>query len=160
MFLLVLEFYLIIRVRFVGESFVCKKITKAAAKIKYNLQNQLELGNLYSNRDWGYAPEFIKFIWKILQQDNPDDFVLATNEIHSVGEFLEKAFEYSNLDFKKYIKYNESLLRPGEVPSLCGDASKAKNILGFNPKVKFNDIIKIMCDYDLREVQNEIIGVC
>jgi len=132
-----------------GETFVTRKISRAVARIKLGLQDYLYLGNLDAKRDWGYAPEYIEAMWLILQQEKPDDYVIATGETHSVREFVEEAFNYVGLDWEKYVKIDPNLFRPTDVNVLCGDASKAKKILGWNPKIKFKDLVKLMVDADL-----------
>jgi len=132
-----------------GETFVTRKISRAVAAIKYGLQKELFLGNLDAKRDWGYAPEYVEGMWRILQQDQADDFVLATNESHTVREFAKAAFGHVNLDWKDYVKHDDRYERPGEVDSLIGDASKAKKILAWEPKVRFHELVRIMVDADL-----------
>jgi len=132
-----------------GETFVTRKITRAVAAIKQGLQSELFLGNLEAKRDWGYAPEYVEAIWRMLQQDNGDDFVIATGETHTVREFVEAAFEAANLDWKKYVKHDPRYERPAEVDLLIGDSAKAKNILGWEPKVRFKDLVRIMVDADM-----------
>ena len=136
---------------FRGETFVTRKITMAAAKIKLGKQETLELGNLEAKRDWGYAPDYCYGMWLMLQQDQPDDYVLATGETHTVQEFLDVTFEKAGLDVKQHVKINSRLFRPHEVPLLLGDASKAKAKLGWEPKVSFQELVKIMyeSDFDL-----------
>lgn len=136
-----------------GENFVTRKITKAAANIKMGLQDKLLLGNLQAKRDWGYAKEYIEAMWLMLQQEKPDDFVIATGESHSVQEFVEAVFNEAELDWKKYVKFDPSQLRPHEVDHLEGDATKAKNILGWQPKVKFNELAALMYQSDLEEAR-------
>jgi GDPmannose 4,6-dehydratase len=137
-----------------GETFVTRKITRALAAIKAGKQKELFLGNLDARRDWGYAPEYIEGMWKILQQEKPDDYVLGTGESHSVREFLDEAFGYLNLDWKDFIKTDPHYFRPTEVDYLMADADKAKQKLGWEPKVKFHELVKIMVDADL-----ELIGL-
>ncbi len=132
-----------------GETFVTRKITRAVAAIKLGLQNELFLGNLDAKRDWGYAPEYVEGMWRIVQHDEPDDFVLATNETHTVGEFVEAAFGHVDLDWKEYIKHDARYERPAEVDLLIGDPAKAKRILDWEPKVKFAELVQIMVDADL-----------
>lgn len=131
-----------------GETFVTRKITMAASRIKLGLQNRLELGNLEAYRDWGYAPDYCEGMWRMLQQPNGDDYVLATGETHSVKEFLEETFEYAKLDYKKYVVINERLYRPQEVPYLLGNFEKAKKILGWKPKVGFKKLVQKMYNAD------------
>ena len=132
-----------------GETFVTKKIIKAAVNIKLGLQDKLFLGNLEAKRDWGYAPEYAEGIWRILQHTAPDDFILATGETHTIREFLDVTFEYINLDWKKYVEIDSKYFRPAEVDFLVGDASKAKRQLGWEPKVKFKELVRIMVDAEL-----------
>ena len=132
-----------------GETFVTRKITRAAARIKAGLQENLYLGNLDAQRDWGYAKEYVEAMWLMLQQDQPDDYVIATGETHSVREFLEEAFLYVGLDWRDYVKIDCRYFRPAEVDLLVGDASKAKRILGWQPKVSFQALVRLMVDADL-----------
>ena len=138
-----------------GETFVTRKITRALARIKAGLQQELFLGNLDAKRDWGYAPEFTEAMWLMLQQDKGDDYVVATGETHSVREFLEEAFACVNLDWQKYVKIDQRYFRPAEVDLLIGDASKAKRILGWQPKTTFAELVRIMvrADGDLLAAQ-------
>jgi GDPmannose 4,6-dehydratase len=133
-----------------GETFVTRKITKAVARIKLGLERDLFLGNLDAQRDWGYAGDYVEAMWLMLQQDEPDDFVIATGETHSVKEFLEHAFGYAGLDWHQYVKIDPRYFRPTEVDLLIGDASKAKQKLGWEPKVSFETLVKMMVDSDLR----------
>jgi GDPmannose 4,6-dehydratase len=132
-----------------GLEFVTRKITNAVAKIKLGLDNSLELGNLDSKRDWGYAPEYVEAMWMMLQHDMPDDFVIATNETHSIYEFLEVAFSRIDLDWKKYVGVDEKYKRPVDVNYLKGDFSKSKNALGWEPRTSFNELVNLMVDKDL-----------
>jgi GDPmannose 4,6-dehydratase len=136
-----------------GENFVTRKISRAVAEIKLGKRKELHLGNLDARRDWGYAPEYVEAMWMMLQQDNPDDYVIATNETHSVRDFVEKAFAHVDLDWKEFVKHDERYERPAEVDLLIGDASKAKKVLGWEPKVKFESLVKIMVDADLANIQ-------
>jgi GDPmannose 4,6-dehydratase len=136
-----------------GETFVTKKITRAVARIKCGLQDKLFLGNLEAKRDWGYAPDFVKAMWLMLQQNKPDDYVIATGETHSVREFLEEAFKYAGLDWKKYVEIDKRYFRPLEVEFLQGDASKAKKKLKWAPKVKFKELVGIMVDADIKNLE-------
>ncbi len=133
-----------------GETFVTRKITRAVAAIKHGLQKELFLGNLDAKRDWGYAPEYVEGMWRIVQHDEPDDFVLATNETHTVREFVETAFGHVGLDWKDYVKHDDRYERPAEVDLLIGDASKAKRVLDWEPKVRFAELVRIMVDADLK----------
>jgi len=132
-----------------GLEFVTRKISNAVARISLGLSDELSLGNMDSKRDWGYAPEYVESMWLILQQDKPDDYVIATGESHSVGEFAELAFKTVGLDYKKYVKTGEGFLRPLDVGALKGDYSKARKILGWEPKTKFTDLVEIMVKEDL-----------
>ena len=136
-----------------GETFVTRKISRAAAAIKLGKQQHLYLGNLDAKRDWGYAPEYVEAMWLMLQQDQPDDYVIATNETHTVQEFVEHAFARVNLDWKDHIKYDARYERPAEVDLLIGDASKAKKQLNWEPKVRFPELVKIMVDADMASLQ-------
>jgi len=137
-----------------GKTFVTCKIAEAAARIKLGLQDKLYLGNLDAVRDWGYAPDYVLAMWLMLQQDRPDDYVIATGESHSVREFLDKIFSYMDLDYKKYIKQDPRYMRPTEVNWLEGDSAKAQVVLGWQPQVKFNDLTKIMAESALESVNN------
>jgi len=132
-----------------GETFVTRKITRAVAAIKHGLQNELFLGNLDARRDWGYAPEYVEGMWRILQHEEGDDFVLATNEAHTIRELLDVAFGRVDLDWKRYVKHDERYERPAEVDLLMGDSTKAKKILGWEPKVRFRELVEIMVDADM-----------
>jgi GDPmannose 4,6-dehydratase len=131
-----------------GETFVTRKITRALARIKAGIQKELYLGNLDAKRDWGYAPEFVEAMWLMLQQDKGDDYVVATGETHSVREFLEVAFACAGLDWNQYVKIDPRYYRPAEVDLLIGDASKAKKILGWQPKTSFAELVRIMVKAD------------
>lgn len=135
-----------------GLEFVTRKITHAAARIKAGLERELRLGNLEARRDWGYAPEYVEAMWLMLQQDEPDDYVIATGETHSVREFAEAAFAAVNLDWREYVKTDPAFYRPAEVDLLVGDASKAKEKLGWCPKVTFQELVGIMVEADLERV--------
>jgi len=141
-----------------GETFVTRKITRAVAHIKAGLQKELYMGNLDAKRDWGYAKEYVEAMWRMLQQDKPEDYVIATGETHSVREFLEAAFDYADLDYKKYVKFDKRYLRPAEVDLLVGDASKAHKKLGWKPKTTFKDLVKIMVDADMEELDKKLKG--
>ncbi|MDY6941281.1 MAG: GDP-mannose 4,6-dehydratase [Cyanobacteriota bacterium] len=132
-----------------GETFVTRKITRAVARIVAGKQKDLFLGNLDSKRDWGYAKDYVKAMWLMLQQDTPDDYVIATNETHEIREFLDIAFSYVNLNWQDYVKFDERYLRPAEVDLLIGDAAKAKKQLGWEPSVTFEELVKLMVDADL-----------
>lgn len=132
-----------------GETFVTRKITRAATRIKEGLQEKLYLGNMSAQRDWGYAKDYVEAMWLMLQQDEPDDFVIATNETHTVEEFVTMAFEAIDLDWRKYVAIDSRYLRPSEVEILCGDASKARAILGWTPATSFPELVRLMVDSDL-----------
>jgi GDPmannose 4,6-dehydratase len=136
-----------------GETFVTRKITRAVARIKFGLQDKLYLGNLEAKRDWGFAPEYVEAMWLMLQQDRPDDYVVATGETHSVREFLDEAFMHVGLDWKNHAEIDSRYFRPLEAEFLQGDASKAKKKLNWEPKIKFKELVKIMVDADLRNLQ-------
>lgn len=133
-----------------GFEYVTRKITMAAARIKLGLEKKIQLGNLEAKRDWGYSQEYVRGMWLMLQQDKPDDYVLATGECHSVRECLELAFSYINLDPYQYLQIDETFFRPSENHPLVGDASKAKEILGWENKIPFKDLIKEMVDSDIQ----------
>ena len=141
-----------------GETFVTRKITRAVAHIMAGLQDKLYLGNLDAKRDWGYAREYVEAMWLMLQQDQPDDFVIATGETHSVREFLEVAFAYVNLDWQKHVEIDPEYYRPAEVDLLIGDSSKARKQLGWEPKTKFHDLVKLMVDADRQMVKDHLAG--
>ena len=132
-----------------GLTFVTRKITMAAARIKMGLQSELYLGNLNALRDWGFAGDYVEGMWRILQHDSPDDFILATGEMHSVREFVEAAFSSLDLDWEKYVKHDSRYERPSEVDQLLGDPTKARTLLGWEPKVKFRELVKMMVEADL-----------
>ena len=132
-----------------GLEFVTHKITNSVARIKLGLQKELRLGTLDARRDWGYAPDYVRAMWLMLQQDHPDDYVIATGETHSVQEFCEEAFSYVDLDWRKYVVQDERFMRPAEVDLLVGDASKAGRLLGWEPTVTFRDLVRLMIDADL-----------
>jgi GDPmannose 4,6-dehydratase len=138
-----------------GETFVTRKITRAATRIKMGLQDSLYLGNVDAQRDWGYAKEYVEMMWLMLQQDQPDDYVVATNETHSVKEFCQEAFALLGLDWEKYVKYDQRYERPSEVDQLIGNPAKAKKQLGWSPKVLFKDLVKIMVEHDLDLAKRE-----
>lgn len=137
-----------------GDNFVTRKIALAVAKIKLGLQNKLKLGNLDAKRDWGYAPEYVEAMWLMMQQETPDDYVIATGESHSVREFVEESFQYAGLgDWQEYVEIDKNLFRPTEVDNLIGDSSKAQKKLGWKPKVTFKELVKIMVDAELNNLQ-------
>ena len=136
-----------------GETFVTRKISRAVAAIKAGQQDKLYLGNLDASRDWGYAPEYVEAMWLMLQQDAPSDYVIATGETHSVREFLELAFSYAGLDWRRYVEINQRYFRPTEVDLLIGDASKANRILGWQPKVGFEALVRLMVEADIQALE-------
>jgi GDPmannose 4,6-dehydratase len=138
-----------------GETFVTRKITRAAARIKLGLQDKLYLGNLDAKRDWGFAGDYIEAMWLMLQQEKPDDYVIATGQTHSVKEFLEAVFQYLDLDWKKYVEIDQRYYRPSEVDLLLGDYSKARKILKWEPKVTFQHLVVMMTDADMKTAENE-----
>ncbi len=132
-----------------GLEFVTHKITNGVARIKLGLDQELRLGNLEARRDWGYAPDYVRAMWLMLQQDTPDDYVIATGETHSVREFVEEAFGYVGLDWREYVVEDPRFYRPAEVDLLVGDASKARQVLGWEPSVSFQELVRLMVDADL-----------
>jgi len=140
-----------------GETFVTRKITRAATRIKLGLQDKLYLGNLDAKRDWGFAGDYVEAMWLMLQQDKPDDYVVATGQSHSVREFVAEVFGYLDLDWQKYVEIDSKYFRPSEVESLQGDASKAKKVLKWKPKVTFEALAKIMTDADMKIAEREKI---
>src|SRR3989344_1036707 len=141
-----------------GEIFVTRKITMALANIIAGKQKTLYIGNLDAKRDWGYAQEYVEGMWKILQHDKPDDYVFGTGETHSVREFLQEAFRYVELDWKKYVKIDKKYFRPTEVNVLIANPAKAKRILKWKPKITFSDLVKIMVDADMKTIGLNPIG--
>ncbi len=140
-----------------GIQFVTRKITHTIARIKYGLEKELVLGNPDAKRDWGYAKDYVEAMWLMLQQPKPDDYVVATGETHTVKEFVDVAFEIAGLDPKKYVKYNaKDFVRPSEVDLLIGDPSKAKKALGWKPRVKFRELVKLMVKEDLKLMEKEV----
>lgn len=136
-----------------GEEFLSRKVCKAVAEIKAGKLDKLKLGNLDAKRDFGYAKEYVEWIWNIMQHPTPDDFVIATGETHSVKEFVQLAFRHAGIEnWEDYVEYDKSLTRPAEVDLLIGDASKSKRILGFEPKVKFDELVKIMVESELNKI--------
>jgi GDPmannose 4,6-dehydratase len=138
-----------------GATFVTRKITRAVARIAAGQQNELFMGNLDSVRDWGYAPEYVEGMWRMLQADEPQDFVLATGAAYTVKDFLQFSFERVGLEWEKYVKFDERYLRPTEVDSLIGDPSKAKDVLGWEPKVLTPQLAAIMVDHDVKAIETE-----
>jgi GDPmannose 4,6-dehydratase len=141
-----------------GETFVTRKITKAAARIKLGVQHDLFLGNLDAKRDWGFAGDYVEAMWMMLQTEVPTDYVIATGETHTVQEMLELAFDRLKLDWKKHVKIDPKYFRPTEVDLLIGDASKAKKELGWQPKIKFQELIAMMVDADLAVEKEKLDG--
>ncbi len=140
-----------------GETFVTRKITRAATRIKLGLQDKLFLGNLEAKRDWGFAGDYVEAMWLMLQQDKPDDYIVATNESHSVREFVAEVFGYLDLDWHKYVEIDQHYFRPSEVDYLQGDASKAKKVLKWEPKVTFKELARMMTDADMKIAEHEEI---
>jgi GDPmannose 4,6-dehydratase len=138
-----------------GETFVTRKITRAATRIKLGLQSHLYLGNVDARRDWGYAREYVEMMWLMLQQDQPDDYVVATGEAHSVREFCEEAFGLLGLDWQQYLKHDTRYERPAEVDLLVGDPAKARRKFGWEPKVRFKELVKIKVEADLELAKRE-----
>jgi GDPmannose 4,6-dehydratase len=138
-----------------GETFVTRKVTRAAARIKAGLEDKVYLGNLDAKRDWGYAKEYVEAMWLMLQQEEPDDYVVATGETHSVRELLEEAFSYVGLDWHKHLVIDQRYYRPAEVDFLIGDPSKAKTKLGWEAKTKFQDLVRLMVDADLETARKD-----
>jgi GDPmannose 4,6-dehydratase len=141
-----------------GETFVTRKITRAVARIKHGVQSRLYLGNLEARRDWGYAPDYVRAMWLMLQQELPDDYVVGTGEAHSVREFVELAFEYAGLDWKEHVGIDPHYFRPAEVDFLLADAGKACRMLGWGPTVTFPELVRMMVDSDLRDIGRRIAG--
>jgi len=139
-----------------GYEFVTRKVTDGVARIKLGLIDELRLGNLDAKRDWGYAGDYVRMMWMMLQQDEPDDYVICSGETHSVEELVQIAFDYAGLDWKKYIKIDQRFVRPAEVDLLIGDAAKAREKLGWEIRVTFEEMIRMMVDNDLKMVQEEI----
>ncbi len=141
-----------------GETFVTRKITRAVARIKAGIQKKLYLGNLDAQRDWGYAPDYVEAMWMMMQQETPDDYVIATGETHTVREFLEEAFTLAGLDWEKYVEIDSKYFRPAEVDLLIGDAAKARQQLGWEPKVTFKELVKIMVAADIDLLERQMSG--
>jgi GDPmannose 4,6-dehydratase len=136
-----------------GDTFVTRKITRAVARIAAGVQSELFMGNLDSVRDWGYAPEYVEAMWRMLQHDTPEDFVVATNTAYTVKDFLQLSFEHVGLDWEKYVKFDERYLRPTEVDSLIGDAGKAQELLGWTPTILTPRLAAIMVDADVKALE-------
>ena len=141
-----------------GETFVTRKVTRAVARIRAELQRKVYLGNLDSRRDWGYAPEYVEAMWRILQQDEPDDYVIGTGESHSVREFVEEAFAYAGLDWQEHVEIDSRYFRPTDVSDLRADARKARRVLEWTPRVGFHQLIRIMVDADMEAIGLPAIG--
>ncbi len=141
-----------------GETFVTRKITMALARIKHGVQKALYLGNLDARRDWGFAGDYVEAMWLMLQQNKPDDYVIATGETHSVREFLYEAFDYAGLDWKKYVAIDKRYFRPTEVDCLLGDGSKARRLLKWKPKVTFKKLVRMMVDSDMQWIEKKLYG--
>jgi GDPmannose 4,6-dehydratase len=141
-----------------GETFVTRKITRAVARIKEGVQDKLYLGNLDAKRDWGYAPEYVEAMWMMLQQDEPQDFVIGTGEAHTVREFVQLAFDHVGLDWESYVEVDPKYYRPSEVDYLLADPTKAKEVLGWEPKTAFHELVKIMVDADVQLLKEELSG--
>ena len=133
-----------------GHEFVTRKIVRAAARIKLGLDHELRLGNLDAKRDWGYTPDYVRGMWMMLQQDQPENFVLATGRTHSVQRFIELAFQAVNLDYQLYVVQDPLLMRPADVDLLVGDASKAREKLGWEPTITFEEMVKLLVDAELK----------
>lgn len=138
-----------------GESFVTRKVTLGAARIKEGLQKRLVMGNLDAKRDWGFAGDYVRAMWLMLQQDEPDDFIVATGETHSIHELLEKAFTLVDLDYREFVEFDARYIRPAEVDVLQGDATRAREILGWKPEVTFHGLIEMMVEHDLELARRE-----
>lgn len=141
-----------------GETFLTRKVTRGIAHILAKKQDYLYLGNLEAKRDWGYAPEYVEFMWRMLQNEKPEDFIIGTGEDHSVRKFVEETFSYVGLDWRKYVKVDPRYFRPTEVDELVADPTKASRMLGWNPKIKFHELVRIMVDADMRAVGLEPVG--
>ena len=142
-----------------GETFVTRKITMALARIKLGLQKKLYLGNIDAKRDWGFAGDYVEAMWLMLQQPKADDFIIASGETHSVKEFLQEAFDYIKLDWKKYVAIDKKYFRPTEVDLLLGDSSKARRVLKWKPKVSFKQLVRMMVDSDMKLVRQTMYGL-
>jgi GDPmannose 4,6-dehydratase len=138
-----------------GETFVTRKITRAATRIKLGLQQKLYLGNLDAKRDWGYAGDYVEAMWLMLQHDQPDDYVIALGETYSVREFLEKVFQKLDMDYQEYVEIDSKYFRPTDVNILLGNATKARKVLGWRPKVGFDDLVDMMVEADMELAKKE-----
>ena len=141
-----------------GETFVTRKITRAVARIKYGITDKLHLGNLDARRDWGYAPDYVRAMWLMLQQDAPDDYVIGTGDAHSVREFAQLAFQAADLDWREYVEVDPRYFRPAEVDYLMADASKARRVLGWGPSISFEELVRMMVESDLAELERSLNG--
>jgi GDPmannose 4,6-dehydratase len=141
-----------------GETFVTRKITMALARIKHGVQDKLYLGNIDAKRDWGFAGDYVEAMWLMLQQSKPEDYVIATGETHSVKEFLQEAFSYAGLDWKKYVQIDKKYFRPTEVDVLQGNSAKARKILKWKPKVNFKQLVRMMVDADMELTRKIVYG--
>ena len=141
-----------------GETFVTRKITRAVARIKLGLQDKLYLGNLDARRDWGFAGDYVRAMWTMLQQDSPDDYVIGTGDAHSVREFTEAAFAHAGLDWQDYVLIDPQYFRPSEVFDLRADCLKARRALGWEPTVGFAELVRMMVDADLADLQRQLTG--
>ncbi|HEX2657698.1 MAG TPA: GDP-mannose 4,6-dehydratase, partial [Polyangia bacterium] len=141
-----------------GIPFVTRKVTRAVARIKHGLDKKLYLGNLDAKRDWGFAGDYVEAMWRMLQQDKPDDFVVATGESHSIRELLDVAFEALGLDWHQYVELDPRYLRPTEVNHLEGDASKARKVLGWEPRVRFKELVQMMVRADEEDIRLSLAG--
>ena len=141
-----------------GETFASRKISRAVARIQAGLQQKLYLGNLDARRDWGYAPDYVEAMWRMLQQPTPDDYVIATGEVHSVREFLDLAFGHAGLNWRDYVEIDPRYFRPTEVDLLQGDASKARRVLEWSPRVGFEELVRLMVDADIRLLRDKLSG--
>jgi GDPmannose 4,6-dehydratase len=141
-----------------GEIFVSRKVTRAVARILHGLQDKLYLGNLDAERDWGYAPEYVEGIWMMMQQEVPEDFVLATGETHTVREFVERAFAEVGLDWRQHVEVDPQYYRPTEIDRLEGDASKARRKLGWIPRTRFRSLVKTMVEADVQLLEDGLSG--
>ena len=141
-----------------GETFVTRKITRALARIKAGVQQKLYLGNLDAQRDWGYAPDYTDAMWRMLQADEPDDYVVATGEMHSVRDFLDVAAGHLGIDWPSVVEFDQRYQRPAEVDALCGDATKARERLGWTPTVTFDELVRIMVDADVQQLDDQLAG--
>lgn len=139
-----------------GENFVTRKITRAIGRIVVGTQSNLVLGNTDARRDWGYAPDYVEAMWLMLQQDKPEDFVIGTGEVHSVQEFIDEAFNLVGMNPERFIRRDPKFMRPSEVDTLCADSSKAKKVLGWEPKVKFKELVKKMVEHDIELAKREL----